>query len=155
MRFADGIPNPVRSIGTMGASMDFSKLPLFSLISQRMGWLTDRQKILAENVANADTPGYIARDLKPVDFAALANAAGRGLQQSVTDPRHIGASAGSATRSPVTEDKKAEATLSGNTVSVEQEMMKVADTALDYQLVTTLYRKQVGLIKAVIGRPQS
>lgn len=135
--------------------MDFGKLPLFSLISQRMGWLSDRQKVLAENVANADTPGYIARDLKPVDFAALAKAAGARLQQTVTDPRHIDARVGSGPQAAVVKDKKAETTLSGNTVSIEQEMMKVADTAMDYQLITSLYRKQVGLIKAVIGRQQS
>lgn len=135
--------------------MDFSKLPLFSLISQRMGWLSDRQKVLAENVANADTPGYIARDLKPVDFAALANAASVRLQQTATDPRHIDARAGSGPKAAVMKDRKAETTLSGNTVSIEQEMMKVADTAMDYQLITSLYRKQIGLIKAVIGRQQS
>jgi len=134
--------------------MDFSKLPLFSLLSQRMGWLSDRQKILAENVANADTPGYIARDLKPMDFAALANVASGRLQQAVTDPRHMDAHGRSAVKSAVVKDKKAEATLSGNTVSIEQEMMKVADTAMDYQLITSLYRKQIGLIKAVIGRQQ-
>src|SRR5690349_5580690 len=59
-------------------AMDFSKLPLFSMISQRIGWLSERQKVLAENVANADTPNYKARDLKPQDFAALASAAGAG-----------------------------------------------------------------------------
>jgi flagellar basal-body rod protein FlgB len=135
--------------------MDFSKLPLFSLISQRMGWLSDRHKVLAENVANADTPGYVARDLKPVDFAALANAATARLHQSVTDPRHLDASGGAARKPAEVKDKKAEATLSGNTVSIEQEMMKVADTAMDYQLITNLYRKQIGLIKTAIGRPQS
>ena len=48
-----------------------------------------------------------------------------------------------------------QARLAAAGVSVEQEMMKVAETAMDYQLITSLYRKQVGLIKAVIGRQQS
>jgi flagellar basal-body rod protein FlgB len=137
--------------------MDLSKLPLFSMISQRIGWLSERQKVLAENVANADTPNYKARDLKPLDFAAMANAAGAGgrLTAVATDQRHIDARPAGATKSALAKDPKAESTLSGNTVSLESEMMKVAETAMDYQLITNLYRKQIGLIKAVIGRGQS
>jgi flagellar basal-body rod protein FlgB len=135
--------------------MNPSNLPLFSLIAQRMGWLSERHKVLAENVANVDTPNYKARDVKPIDFAALASKAGARLGPAATDPRHIQASSGASTKAAVTKDAKAEATLSGNTVSLESELMKVADTAMDYQLVTNLYRKQIGMLKAVIGRSQS
>jgi flagellar basal-body rod protein FlgB len=140
--------------------MNLSKLPLFSMISQRIGWLSERQKVLAENVANVDTPNYKARDLKPLDFAAMANAAGAGtgggprLAPVATDQRHFDVRPGGGTKNAMAKDPKAESTLSGNTVSLESEMMKVADTAMDYQLITNLYRKQIGLIKAVIGRSQ-
>jgi flagellar basal-body rod protein FlgB len=135
--------------------MNPSNLPLFSLISQRMGWLSERHKVLAENVANVDTPNYKARDVKPVDFAALASRAGARLGPAVTDPRHIEPQGAGSAKAVTTKDAKAEATLSGNTVSIEQELMKVADTAMDYQLITNLYRKQIGMLKAVIGRSQS
>lgn len=135
--------------------MNVSKLPLFSLMSQRIGWLTDRQKVLAENVANADTPNFKARDLKPMDFAAMANSVGARLAPVATDQRHLDGRAGGAVKAVAAKDGKAEATLSGNTVSLDSEMMKVAETAMDYQLITNLYRKQIGLIKAVIGRGQS
>ncbi len=135
--------------------MNPSNLPLFSLIAQRMGWLSERHKVLAENVANVDTPNYKARDVKPVDFAALASKAGARLGPAVTDPRHIEPRGGASARAVATKDGKAEATLSGNTVSMEAELMKVADTAMDYQLVSNLYRKQIGMLKAVIGRSQS
>jgi flagellar basal-body rod protein FlgB len=137
--------------------MNFSKLPLFSLISQRIGWLSERQKVLAENVANADTPNYKARDLKALDFATMANAAGAGgrLAPMATDARHFDIRPAGGSKSALAKDAKAESTLSGNTVSLESEMMKVAETAMDYQLITNLYRKQIGLIKAVIGRGQS
>jgi flagellar basal-body rod protein FlgB len=140
--------------------MNLSKLPLFSMISQRIGWLSERQKVLAENVANADTPNYKARDLKPLDFAAMASAAGAGtgggarLAPVATDQRHFDVRPGGGAKNAAAKDTKAEATLSGNTVSLESEMMKVAETAMDYQLITNLYRKQIGLIKAVIGRGQ-
>lgn len=136
--------------------MDLSKLPLFSLISQRIGWLSEREKVLAENVANADTPNYKARDLKPQDFASMMGAAGGGgrMMPVSTDARHFDTRVGGSSKNVAVKDTKAEATLSGNTVSLESEMMKVADTAMNYQLITNLYRKQIGLIKAVIGRGQ-
>ena len=137
--------------------MDISKLPLFSMISQRFGWLSERQKVLAENVSNVDTPGYQARDLKPLNFEALARATGAGgrLTPAATDRRHFDTPSPGSTRNALLKDPEAEATLSGNTVSLEEELMKVAETAMDYQLITNLYRKQIGLIKAVIGRGQS
>lgn len=137
--------------------MDISKLPLFSLVSQRIGWLSGREKVLAENVANADTPNYKARDLKPQDFSKMLTAAGGGarLMPATTDARHFDARVSGAGKNPELKDTKTESTLSGNTVSLESEMTKVAETAMDYQLITNLYRKQIGFIKAVIGRGQS
>jgi flagellar basal-body rod protein FlgB len=135
--------------------MDLNSLPLFSMISQRLGWLTERQKVLAENVANIDTPGYRARDLKPVDFGKLAAQAIDRLQPAATNPRHMAASGTGATaRTEFTPPIAGEATLSGNTVSIESEMMKVAETAMDHQLITNLYRKHVGMLRAVLGRSQ-
>jgi len=134
--------------------MDLSKLPLFSLISQRLGWLSEREKVLADNVANADTPNYKARDLQPQDFSKMLSAAGGGgrLMPVATDARHFDMGASAAGKNAVLKDTKTESTLSGNTVSLESEMSKVAETAMDYQMITNLYRKQIGFIKAVIGR---
>src|ERR1044072_2825096 len=72
--------------------MELNGVPLFSLLSGRMSWLSARQSVLAENVANADTPNYIARDLKPMDFQDLvanagSNNSGTGL--ATTNVRHI------------------------------------------------------------------
>ena len=51
--------------------MDLSKIPIFEAIAKRMSWLGERQTVLAQNVANADTPGFAARDLKAPDFSRL------------------------------------------------------------------------------------
>ncbi len=48
--------------------MNFTDVPLFSLLRERMSWLNARQGVLSQNVANADAPGYHAQDLKPLDF---------------------------------------------------------------------------------------
>jgi flagellar basal-body rod protein FlgB len=135
-------------------AMDLNKLPLFSMISQRMNWLGERQKVLAQNIANADTPNYAPRDLKEVDFRKLVSSGGSSakLQPAATDEKHMGGAGGGGTKANVVKPKPAETTVSGNSVTLETELMKIADTGMDYQLVTNLYRKQLGLFRAVLGR---
>ena len=57
--------------------MDLPAIPLLSMLKERMSWLNQRQNVLSQNVANIDTPGYTARDLKPVDFEKALKAAGK------------------------------------------------------------------------------
>ena len=132
--------------------MDLANLPLFSAITRKMNWLTNRQRVLAENVANVDTPQYKAADLRPLDFRGeLAQVQGK-LQPVATDPKHLsGTVPVSAAQEQVVTDQ-ADRDISGNTVSIEDEMMKVSETMADYQLMTSLYKKQVGLLKEAIGR---
>ena len=56
--------------------MDLPDIPLLSMLRQRMSWLNQRQDTLSQNVANADTPGFLAHDLKPVDFTDELRKAG-------------------------------------------------------------------------------
>jgi flagellar basal-body rod protein FlgB len=136
----------------MSDTMDLANLPLFSAITRKMNWLTSRQRVLAENVANVDTPRYKAADLRPLDFRSeLAQLQGK-LQPLKTDPNHLAgtvlasAEQEQATANPVERD------INGNTVSIEDEMMKVSETMADYQLMTSLYKKQIGLFKQALGR---
>jgi flagellar basal-body rod protein FlgB len=69
--------------------MDIGQIPLFSLLSNRMSWLSARQSVLAENVSNADTPNYIARDLRALDFAGILRDQEFALKPQSTDARHI------------------------------------------------------------------
>ena len=69
--------------------MDIQQIPLFSLLSNRMSWLSSRQSVLAENVYNADTPNYIARDLRPLDFAGILRDQEFALKPAATSPNHI------------------------------------------------------------------
>src|SRR5436305_14526786 len=74
----------------METFMDLNGIPLFSLISGRMSWLSARQSVLAENVSNADTPNFVARDLKPVDFQSMLAGQGMGSTQlTTTNVRHF------------------------------------------------------------------
>ena len=68
--------------------MDLAKIPLFAQLKGKMAWLVQRQKILAENIANADTPGYVPKDLKQVDFSRQVAAAQRKIRVASTrEPR--------------------------------------------------------------------
>jgi flagellar basal-body rod protein FlgB len=131
--------------------MDLSSIPLFQAITRRMNWLSERQTVLAQNVANADTPGYEAEDLRPLGFRELVSGGGRRLPLATTTENQLaGTRPGGHYKSMFT--PAAERTLSGNAVDLESEMMKVSETGTDYQLVTDLYKKHIGLIKAALGR---
>jgi len=133
--------------------MDLLNIPLFRMMGERMAWLTQRQQVLAHNVANADTPGFKPSDIDPPDFDALLRASGPRMTVRAT---HAGHMAGSAVRTPAGRVKEVESGAeqpSGNAVVLEEEMMKVADTQLQYQVTTNLYRKHVALIKTALGRP--
>ena len=56
--------------------MDFSKINLFKALSRKMAWLSDRQEVLAQNIAEANTPGYKAKDIKPADFRDILGQTG-------------------------------------------------------------------------------
>jgi flagellar basal-body rod protein FlgB len=134
--------------------MDLNRLSLFSFFSQRMNWLGERQKVLAENVANADTPKFASRDLKPFNVKAAGLDAGRRMGLAVSDPAHA-AGLRPANSYGTVRNKPTETTISGNTVSIDSELMKASETAMDYQLVTNLYRKQLGMIRSVLSRGPS
>lgn len=130
--------------------MDIGTIPLFAALTKRMAWLTQRQTVLAENVANANTPGYVAKDLKELDFGSiLGKSAGR-LPLAATEPGHILAPGQDDTAPIVTESADPQS-LDGNGVSLESEMMKVSTNAADYALVTTLYKQNVDMVKTALG----
>jgi flagellar basal-body rod protein FlgB len=132
--------------------MDLSRTPLFAMISQRMGWLSERQRVIAQNVANADTPGYQTRDLQPLDFGRLLSSLRQHLTPTTTDGNHIAPSTSSGSSANRERTQPFETTLSGNSVSLEREMTKAADSAVDYQLVTNIYRRQLNMLRTAIGR---
>ncbi len=115
-------------------------------LKSRMHWHQARQNVLAQNVANADTPGYKSRDLK----APTAKSGGFQALVSQTDANHLtlSGSNGFDPRNP----KRFEVTPSGNAVTLEDEMLKVAQNQSDYQLASSLYSKSLSLLKVAIGK---
>jgi flagellar basal-body rod protein FlgB len=136
--------------------MEVSNIPLLSMLKERMAWLGQRQNVLSQNVANADTPGYTARDLKPIDFEqALRNVTSpnRFSGALLTDnPRHIATTPQGAGAFADVDTPDVESTPTGNSVSLEQEMIKVADTQAQFQAATNLYAKAIDMMKTAIGK---
>jgi flagellar basal-body rod protein FlgB len=130
--------------------MSISNIPLFSMLRTRMQWHQERQRVLAENVANADTPRFQPRDLAPpaLDRNRPANAT---VALVRTNAAHI-ASASGATQFQFQRSGGFESRPSGNAVSLEDEMMKVANNQMDYQAATSLYSRGLGLFRTAVGR---
>lgn len=126
--------------------MAVSAVPIMQQLRERMQWLQARQKVLSENVANADMPRFKPADLRPADPDGLSP-----VGVETTNAAHMagtGGFGGAGTR----DARRFETTPSGNAVVLEDEMTKIADTQMDYQLAATLYSKSLGLLKIAIGK---
>lgn len=125
---------------------------IFGVLAEKMRFLGERQKVLAENIANANTPNYAARDLRDTDFLkALQHQTGQ-LQMAVTNPSHL---------PPVTPTQRYaidrvrspyETKLDKNGVVLEEQMMKMAETASGYGSASQLYKKYIEMLKEAIPK---
>ena len=133
--------------------MSFNGLPLIGMIQQRMSWLNDRQTILARNIANASTPGFVPQDLRATDFAtALAGASASGLSTTSSlhiQPRTMVSGASQAVKSPDSRSSP-----DGNAVVIEEQMLKVSATQIDYAQAAGLYKKMTGMWRMALGGGQ-
>src|SRR5271154_2306832 len=112
--------------------MDLSKQTLFKMISTRMAYLGERQKVIAQNIANADTPNYQSRDLKPLDFKDQMAHQMRAVAPVMTQVNHL---------PPVTPTelfkvqqikRPYETSLDKNGVVLEEQAQKMSATMGDY-----------------------
>jgi flagellar basal-body rod protein FlgB len=136
--------------------MDLSDIPLFAMLKSRMGYLSQRQRVIAENVANANTPGYAPRDLNAFTFQAQVQAAQGPGAMAVTEPGHMtppgaGKSASAQAKPVVTRDS--ETTLDGNSVVLEEEMMKMGQARMDYDAAVSFYQKALNMITLATRAP--
>ena len=130
--------------------MPISDMPIFAMLRTKLQWHQERQKVLAENVANANTPNFRSRDLAPLDFGRQAPRPA-GIAVALTDPAHLPGIGGS-TQFAGTSRGSFDIRPAGNAVDLEDEMMKVAANQIDYQTAATLYSRGLGLIKTALGK---
>lgn len=134
--------------------MDFDKLSLFRMARMRMDWLKQRQKVLAENIANADTPGYRAKELRELDFKRMAlDVVEKAPGPTVTNPGHAGG--GLPDNGPyrqITERRTFETSIDGNPIVLEEQMEQMARTRSSYTLTLNLLKKNMQMLNTAIGR---
>lgn len=131
--------------------MDLEKLTLFSAVKGRLKWLTQRQEVLAQNIANADTPKYRASDLKAFEFKDVLRRENSQVRMAVTDGSHQpGARRRIRDFSEQVERNPYETSPNGNSVILEEQLAKVNETHTKHQLVTQLYKKHLTMITTAV-----
>jgi flagellar basal-body rod protein FlgB len=109
---------------------------VFQLASERTQWLSARQSLIAGNVANANTPAYRATDLQP--FSAVLDSTQ--VSMVTTNPAHFAPAPDELASARVVESEPSDETLSGNSVRLEQEMLKLGEVNRDYSMDTNIKR---------------
>lgn len=128
----------------------FDKLTIMQMARNRLDWAARRQEVLAENVANANSPGYLPRDVNKFDFKA-ALAGGQQPAVMATHPQHVSSPASSSVQ--VMKVKTPfETSADGNGVVLEEQMAKISDTKGAYEMATNIFRKNMQLIRTALGK---
>ncbi|MEO5375553.1 MAG: flagellar basal body rod protein FlgB [Alphaproteobacteria bacterium] len=136
--------------------MDLNKLTFFNLAKTKLNWLAQRQSVLAQNLANADTPGYRANDVRPIDFKQEMRAqmtVARQTKATLTHADHMKGTIPERGPFLVEADQRAyETKPDGNSVVLEDQMFKVSEVGGQYTLATNLFQKNIRLLKLALGK---
>lgn len=128
-------------------------IDVFRITGARMHHLAARQEVLSRNIANADTPYYRAQDVKAFRFdsALLRNQPGTAdLTLAATRPGHLGLPRNGVNVAADRADTYSEDP-DGNTVNLEQQMMKQVDVAKAYDMATSVYRASMSMLRTAVG----
>ena len=117
-----------------------------ALAELRLRWLERRQTVLAQNVANADTPGYVARDV-----SSFATALASSQTVTVTDPRHMGGSGSVGDAMALRERRSQDVAPNGNSVSLDEQAIRIADTDQAHALAMNLHRRWIALVRSTLS----
>lgn len=152
--------------------MTTQNLTLLNAMVQKMDWLEERQKVIAQNISNADTPGYRPNDVTPIDFKSIlagsssslslgaAAATGGGIKMAsatsglaTTNSAHMGLGGTSSSSGKVQakQDKSPyEVAPDGNAVVLEEQLLKMNSNYTDHRFITNLYQKNIDMLKTAI-----
>ena len=135
--------------------MAINDLPILSALRTKMQWHQERQRVLAENVSNANTPNFKPSDLVEPKFdrkGTNVDATMGSLAMMRTSATHIGISGGAPSFRGDGGRSGFLTKPAGNSVNLEDQMMKVSANQMDYQAASTLYAKSLGLVKTALGK---
>lgn len=133
-------------------------LAIFKAMSAKMGYLDLRQKVLAENIANSDTPDYRAKDVEKPDFGKVLKKTVQSNRMNIfmdtTHPTHIPPPGKIDMSGPEQRKMTYEVSPSENSVSIEEEVIKASKNTMDYSMITNLYSKHMTMMRTALGRGQ-
>lgn len=125
----------------------FDRIETLRMASSLTAHASERQKLIAQNVANADTPGFRARDLGRFAETYRSDVA---TQMRATKPQHAtGLSWGGKAQAT---DAGGEPAPNGNTVSVEEEMIRTAQARREFDIAVAVTRSSLSMIRTSLGR---
>jgi flagellar basal-body rod protein FlgB len=145
--------------------MAMQDLTLMSAMLKKMDWHEERQKIIAQNIANADSVGYRPMDMKPLDFKqilggstsslsmSVAGSNGGAMSMAATNSTHFGAEnmAGSGQKLPSVKQKDVyEVAPAGNAVVLEDQLLRMNENYTDHAFVSNLYQKNLAMLKMAL-----
>ncbi len=127
--------------------MDVALTGPVALAERRLAWLDARQRVLARNIANADTPGFRPADVRPFQDMIARQSPGR---MQATHAMHLGPAGGPLGSRP---DRAAlERTPNGNAVALDEQALRVAETDQQHAIAMGLHRKYLALFRTALGR---
>ncbi|MCA6124096.1 flagellar basal body rod protein FlgB [Bradyrhizobium sp. WSM 1704] len=135
--------------------MSINDLPILSALRTKMQWHQERQRVLAENISNSDTPNFRPRDLIEPKFDKAGTTVGGGvgtLPMMQTSATHMAAAGAPETFDNDRGRSGFQTRPAGNAVNLEEQMMKVSANQMDYAAVTSLYTRSLGMLKTAIGK---
>ena len=128
--------------------MDPTRIGLFDVAEKRLVWTAQRQSVLASNIANANTPAFQARDVQSFEDVLAGSGS---IEPARTEAGHMAGTLPTGLASLTKNPPNARA-LDGNSVSLDEQLTKVADTETTQALVTTIWKKYVGMFNTALGR---
>ena len=129
--------------------MDLKNLSVFGMAHQNMQYLQARQQVLAENIANASTPGYLARDVEKPNFNQEISATA-GLKLATTNPKHISTIGPKKAKNGYkvyTPQPSSALTIDGNGVILEEQMNEASKVSSEYKRMITIYNKYKSMMQ--------
>lgn len=129
--------------------MDMSELSIVNLTRNKLNYLSERQKVIAANVANVNTPGYVAKDVEEPDFASMVKASqSPQMKMTVTNPKHMMTAPVQGGMYKVYTPKPDTAlTIDGNGVNIEDQLNEASKVKGEHEKVLTIYNKYKSLLQ--------
>jgi len=135
--------------------MNLSTLNVFRVATMKMGWLSERQGVLAQNIANADTPDYRAKDLKAPSFSKTMSNGNHNhsVKMVQTAKGHMIAPINSMDSRLIKERNKDvyEVSPNKNAVIMEEQLIKISESSMNFKLASSIYSKNLSMFRMALN----